>query len=356
MSNEFKIGTKKVGGDNPVFIIAEAGANHNGDLKLAKELAFQAKEIGCDCIKYQTFTAEEFCADPEQLFSYKSQGKEVTESMLDLFKRLELKKNEWNELISYCNEIGIHFMTTVQDPSNLEMLLEIGIDSIKVGSDDFDHIINLITYAKTGLPLIISRGMADLAEIDTVIRKLEEHTDKIIVLHCVSLYPTEPIDLNLKQIERLKTIYPDIIWGFSDHSEGTLAPVLAACLGAKVIEKHFTLDHELPGPDHWFSMDIEQMKKIVSDIRLAEKMMGHSTVKISDGEKNYKNIARRRIVAKKDIDKGDFLSVENISFKRCSNGIFVKEWDMVEGAVINKTIKKNNGINYVDIEFTSSQE
>lgn len=352
MSNEFKIGTKKVGGDNPVFIIAEAGANHNGDLKLAKELAFQAKEIGCDCIKYQTFTAEEFCADPEQLFSYKSQGKEVTESMLDLFKRLELKKNEWNELISYCNEIGIHFMTTVQDPSNLEMLLEIGIDSIKVGSDDFDHLVNLRIYAQTGLPIILSRGMANLGEIDRVISELGKYTNKLAVLHCVSLYPTDPSDLNLNQIAKLKELYPNVLWGFSDHSEGTLAPVLATCLGAKVIEKHFTLDHNLPGPDHWFSMNIDQMEKIVTDIRLSETMLGEDTIKIANGEMDYKNVARRRLVAKKDLNKGELLSSDCVSFKRASEGIFVQYWELIEGKVLNKNLRKNQEITFSDISFS----
>src|SRR5262249_51378970 len=152
-----------------------------------------------------------------------------------------------------------------QDPPNLDMMLELGLKGIKVGSDDFDHLINLRRYAATGLPLIVSKGMADLGEVDRVIGAIRPINDKLAVLHCVSLYPAEPENLNMRQITTLKARYPDLVWGFSDHSQGTLASSSAVAIGAKVIEKHFTLDRDLPGPDHWFSMDVGQMKQLADD-------------------------------------------------------------------------------------------
>ena len=349
--NRFQIGDIWIGEDEPAFIIAEAGANHNGDLSIAKKLCDEALRIGCDCVKFQTFTAEEFCADPDQPFTYRSCGEEVTEPMIDLFKRLEFTPAEWEELMAYCEKIGILFLTTVQDPPNLELMLKLGLKGIKVGSDDFDYLINIKRYAHTGLPLIVSKGMASLGEVDQVLREVRAINDRLVVLHCVSLYPTEPEHLNIRQIPTLKALYPDVVWGFSDHSQGPLASTLAVALGAKVIEKHFTLDHDMPGPDHWFSMDVEEMAEMVRNIRFAEKAFGNGEVRPAAAEEDYKQVARRRMVAARNLRPGDLLDEDTVAFKRAGAGAFIDSWPLLQGRKLRRARTMNAGIGLEDVDF-----
>ncbi|MBX9829360.1 MAG: N-acetylneuraminate synthase family protein [Xanthobacteraceae bacterium] len=346
------IGGRLIGEGHPAFVIAEAGANHNGDLKLAKQMCDVAKEQGCDCIKFQTFTAEEFCADPQQLFTYRSQGREVQEPMIDLFRRLEFSREQWAELMAYCDKIGILFLTTVQDPPDLKLMLELGLKGIKIGSDDFDHLANLKLFAATGLPLLVSKGMATLGEVDKVVRFLRPRASALAMLHCVSLYPTDAKLLNIRQIETLRRLYPDIVWGFSDHSQGPLASTLAVTLGAKIIEKHFTLDRNLPGPDHWFSMDPTEMGQMMRDIRFAEKALGSGEVSPAPDEESYKKVARRRLVAKTDLAVGAVLDEGTVDFKRSSEGAFVGDWDRLAGRRLRRPIARNRGIDMADIDFS----
>lgn len=353
MSKVIDIDGRLVGEGQATFIIAEAGANHNGSLEMAKDMVMVAKDIGVDCIKFQTFSAEIFCADKTKTFTYQSQGQEVTESEYEMFKRLEFNKDEWAELIDFCNSNGMPFITTVQDPENLKMLSDLGgLKAIKIGSDDFDHLVNLRLYAETGLPLIISKGMADLGEVDRVIRALRQWTNNFAVLHCVSLYPAKAENLNIRQIKTLQNLYPDVVWGFSDHSQGTLASTLAVGIGAKIIEKHFTLDHELPGPDHWFSMDVDEMKRLVEDIRFAEQALGNGEVTPAEGEKKSKTIMRRRIVASQDLKVGTVLDENVVTFKRAEKGSFISHWDIIKGYRLRTDIRLNQGIDLSDIDFS----
>jgi len=347
-----KIGNKLIGDGYPTFIIAEASSNHNGNFEKAKEMVRVAKDIGADCIKFQTFSAEEFCSNKESLFEYKSQGKIVVEKMYDMFKRFEFTTQEWIELKSFCEKQNILFLTTVQDQINLEMLLKIGIEGIKIGSDDFDHLINLERYAKTGLPLILSKGMADLCEVDRIIKFLRQFTNQLLMMHCVSLYPVKPELMNIRQIQTLRYLYSDIIWGFSDHSRGTLASTTAVALGAQLIEKHFTLDHDLPGPDHWFSMDVTEFSQLVKDIRTVEKALGSGEIVPAPGEVEMKNVMRRRIIAKKDISKGDVFDENNICFKRDEEGCFTNHWDVIKGKKSSLSIEKNTPINLHHVNFS----
>ncbi len=353
MAKSFEIGGHLIGGNEPAFVIAEASVNHNGDIEMAKEMVRVAKKAGADCIKFQTFTPEEFCADRTKTFTYQSQGKEVTEIEFDMFKRLEFTRDEWATLIEYCKAEEIIFLTTVQDPVNLTMLQDIGLPGIKVGSDDFDHLQNLTLYAKTGLPLIISKGMSDLGELDRVINTVQPLTDKLAILHCVSLYPTDPKLLNIGQIPVLAKLYNEIVWGFSDHSLGTLASTIAVAAGAKLIEKHFTLDHDLPGPDHWFSMDPEELTTLVKDIRFAEAALGSGKIIPATGELESKTIMRRRIVAKQDLPAGKILDENDIVFKRASSGVFVGHWEIIQGNRLLNSRKKNEGIGLGDVAFSN---
>ncbi|MDC2981249.1 N-acetylneuraminate synthase family protein [SAR116 cluster bacterium] len=350
-SNRFILGERAIGIGEPAFIIAEVSQNHCGDVDLAKKHVDAAKNAGCDCVKFQTFTAEEMCADREKLFTYWSQGKEVTETEFELHKRYEFGENQWKEIVTYCDEVGIPFMTTVQDPVNLDVMLRVGINAIKVGSDDFDHLRNFTAYAKANLPIITSKGMADLADVDRTIRHMRGITDKLVVMHCVSIYPAAASDLNLRQIKTLSDLYPDVIWGFSDHSMGTLAATSAVALGAKVIEKHFTLDHDLPGPDHWFSLDPKEMKDMVQSIRFVETALGSGDVMPAPGESEEREIRRRRIVVKKDIGAGERLTEENVSFKRASSGLFVQDWDIIVDSVAKHDLVKDQTVHLSDLNF-----
>lgn len=339
----FNIENRKISDSEPAFIIAEVGANHNGDMKLALELISAAKECGADCVKFQTYTPSE-CLSEDKDFEYYSNGKKIKESEFDLLNRLALKKDDWIKIKAHCKKENIIFMTTIQDEIDLDLMMTLGLSSIKKGSDDFNYIPNLINVAKTGLPLILSKGMATEEEVDKVINTLYPINNKISIMHCVSVYPAKSELLNLKQILTLKKKYPEIVWGYSDHSIGTQACTIAVALGAKVIEKHFTLDKKLEGPDHWFSSDPYELKKLVDDIRNTEKSLGSGIIKFTKEELKSRDIMRRKIVAKKDINAGDILNIENVSFKRSVAGLDVSKWEIINGSKAKDFIKINSAI------------
>jgi len=348
MSAQFKIADRYVGDGHPAFVIAEASTNHNGDLARAKDMVVAAKEAGADCIKFQTYTPSE-CLTPGKNFTYQSQGKTITESEYEMFVRLAFGRDQWAELVDYCEAQKILFLTTVQDSVDLELMLSLGLKGIKKGSDDFDYVPSLVEAAQTGLPLILSKGMATLGDVDNVIRTLSAETKSLAVLHCVSLYPTDPAKLNIRQIPMLKQLYPDVVWGFSDHSIGTLASTIAVAMGAAIIEKHFTLDHDLPGPDHWFSMDVTQLDQLVRDIRFAEISLGTGEISPDPEELESRSIMRRRVVAKEQLAAGSVLSDQNVRFKRAAEGAFLDQWPLFDGARLNKDKGQDTGIDISDI-------
>ncbi len=339
----FKIENRTIGENQPAFIIAEVGANHNGDINLALELISVAKKCGADCVKFQTYTPSE-CLSEDKDFEYFSKGKKVKESEFELLKRLAIKESDWIKIKEHCKKEDILFMTTIQDEVDLDLMMKFGLSSIKKGSDDFNYLPNLINVAKTGLPLILSKGMATEEEVDNVIKTLLPINNKISIMHCVSVYPAKSELLNLNQILTLKEKYPEIIWGYSDHSIGNLACTVAVALGAKVIEKHYTLDKNLDGPDHWFSSNPDELEQLVSDIRKTEASMGSGKIEISEDEKKSRDIMRRKIIASKDIKKGEILTLGNVSFKRSSSGIEVSEWSRVKDHKVNQDININSGI------------
>ena len=341
-----KIGETEIGINKPPFIIAEAGANHNGSLDLAFKLIESAKEVGADCVKFQTFKTELFCEDRNKTFEYKSQGKVVVQSEFEMFKNLEFNIEEWKRIIKCCKSNDIKFMTTIQDPEILDQMLPLGIDSIKVGSDDFDHLINLDYYLKSDLPLIISNGMSDLNETSLVLNFLRKnnYAHKTCVLYCVSLYPCESDKINLKMIEDLKRIYPDFQWGFSDHTISPLTPALAVMNGACVIEKHFTLDNELPGPDHWFSVNPSKLKILIDHVKYAysSKGLGFANERC---DIQQKKIMRRRIIFSRNLEKGHTLTIDDLRFRRANEGIFPSEIYKVLGKKITRNVNIGQPLN-----------
>lgn len=336
-----KIGKRILGANASPYLAAEAGINHNGELEKAFQMIEAAKNAGVDAVKFQTFKAEEFITDTSLKFTYKSQGKEVTESQLEMFRRYEFSKDEWHKIKIKCDDEGITFLSTPQNRSDLDLLLELGIDAVKIGSDDFTNIPLLKSYASTGLPLIVSCGMANLEEVQqslTAIGAFEGYP--VVLLVCTSQYPTPPSDVNLRKFETLRNSFPKIPLGFSDHTQGPLASSLAVSFGACFFEKHFTLSHDLPGPDHWFSEDPESLKAWASSIRTAHAMMGSSEVRATEAEEAMKTMARRSIVTLADIDAGTILDLKNIGLRRPGTGLPPSLFESVLGQRVIRRIPK----------------
>lgn len=331
------------------FTIAEAGINHNGDLDLAFEMVEIAKNAGADAIKFQTFKATEFIFDSKLEFTYKSRGKTVTEPMLDMFARHEFSPDQWKKLKKRCDEKGIIFLSTPQNFSDLRLLLEIGIQAIKVGSDDFTNIPLITKYAQHSLPMILSIGMADLGEIFATLQQVTRLSKApIILMLCTSQYPTPPEDVNLNKLQTLKAVFPFVHLGFSDHTEGHLAASLASAFGCRYFEKHFTTSHDLEGPDHWFSADPNELAEWVNSIKTAEKMFGKPDLVPTQKEQEMRILARRSVVAMTDIKANESLSEDKIGLRRPGDGLPPALMMQMINKTATRDIKRGEQLRYGD--------
>lgn len=337
---EITIGSRRIGAGHAPFTIAEVGLNHNGELARAIEMARVARDAGADAVKFQTFKASEIVTDSKQTYTYRSRSIEVTESMQAMFERCELRRDDWFTLKAECERLGIVFMSTPQNRSDLDILLEVGVPAVKIGSDDFTNLPLLKSYAATGLPIILSCGMADLAEIYRSLDTIGAFDGyPIVLLLCTSQYPTPPADVNLTKLRTLRAAFPHLTLGFSDHTEGPLASSVAVGFGAAVFEKHFTLSHDLPGPDHWFSETPETLRLWVESIAKAHKMMGSAVLRPTDAEREMRRIARRSIVALRPIAKGDTLTSANIAIRRPATGLPPELLDAVLGRTVTRALE-----------------
>lgn len=349
MTPTITIADRAIGKGHPPFIIAEAGINHNGELEKAYAMIKVAKEAGADAVKFQTFKADEFVGDPGLTFTYKSQGKEITESMLEMFRRYEFTCDEWLKIKRFCDEAGIVFLSTPQNRTDLNLLLELQIPAIKVGSDDFTNTPLLRSYAETKLPMIVSCGMSDLAETYKALETIGSLDGyPTILLLCTSQYPTPPEDVNLLKLNTLSRAFPMITLGFSDHTQGSMAASLAVAMGASVFEKHFTLNHNLPGPDHWFSEDPVGLREWISSIHTAYVMLGEAIVRPTTKELEMRNLARRSIVALQDISQGEILNEYNIGLRRPGVGLSPQFFTAVVGLRAVKKILRGQVLSWGD--------
>ena len=333
-----------------VFIIAEVGINHNGEIDIAKKMILKAKECGADCVKFQTFKAEEFVSDPKQTYTYKSQGKEITESMLEMFKRYQFSEDEWKEIINFCNANDIVFCSTAQNYSDLTFLLSVtNLPFIKVGSDDLTNLQMLKKYALHGKKMIISAGMAYASEIEDAVEAIRSvGNEDITVLHCVSSYPAAASEVNLKKIPTIRNCF-NVEVGYSDHTIGSSAAVGAVCFGATVIEKHFTLDNNMAGPDHWFASNIYDFKKYVDDIRNIELNIGHPILKPTEKEVEMRLTMQRKIVYKSNFRAGHVLTTDDFEFKRSVAGFPPKAIDFFNGRKLTINVMKNKPVQLDDL-------
>jgi N,N'-diacetyllegionaminate synthase len=348
--NEYAIADRSIGENHPAFIIAEVGINHNGSIATAMEMIGVAKQAGADAVKFQTFKAKEFVGDETQQFTYQSQGKPVTESMLAMFNRYELPVEAWARIKAECDKQQIIFMSTPQNRSDLDLLLKLGIPAIKIGSDDFTNLPLIRSYAETGLPLILSCGMSDMAEVYQALDAAGAFTGHpVALLLCTSQYPTPPADVNVRKLRTLREAFPGLVTGFSDHTQGCLAASMAVAFGAVVFEKHFTLNHDMPGPDHWFSENPASLRDWISAIRTARDMLGDALVRPTAHEREMRLIARRSIVALAAISSGSRLTPANVGLRRPGTGLPPSLLETFFGTVAVRDIPMGQVLNYWDV-------
>ncbi len=313
------------------FIIAEAGDNHNGSRELAFRLIDKAVEAGADCVKFQTFITEEIISKRAEKAEYQKAATGSDESQYQMVKKLELSFEQFRELQKYAEERAITFLSTPFDIPSVEFLDSINIPCFKIPSGEITNLPYLIKIAETGRDVIMSTGMAELNEIESAINILREHgSGDISLLHCNTEYPTPYEDVNLRAMLTLKEKF-GVRVGYSDHTQGIEVPIAAVALGAEIIEKHFTLDHNMEGPDHKASLEPDELKQMVDGIRKTEKALGNGIKTASPSEKKNIQIARKSIVARRNIEKGEILTEENLAVKRPGNGISPMRWYEVIG-------------------------
>lgn len=314
-----------------VFIIAEAGVNHNGDINLAYKLIDEAIEAKVDAIKFQTFIAEKCVSKFAEKAQYQKENTVKKESQLEMIKKLELKFSDFEKLNKYCKDKGIMFLSTPFDAESIDFLYKMNMPIFKIPSGEITNLPYLIKVAKTNKKVIISTGMCNMKEIEFAINVLRNNgTEEISVLHCNTEYPTPMKDVNLRAMQTIKDKF-NVEVGYSDHTLGTEVPIAAVALGATIIEKHFTLDKAMEGPDHKASLNPEELKAMVMQIRNIEKALGRSMKEPSESEEKNIKIARKSIVAKTYIKKGDLLTEDNLDIKRPGDGISPVKWYDVLG-------------------------
>ncbi len=314
-----------------IFIIAEAGVNHNGDMETAKKLVDVAAAAGADAVKFQTFRAEKLVCKNAKKAEYQMETTDVAESQFEMLKKLELTLQMHEELMAYCRQKGIRFLSTPFDVDSLHYLVECGIELIKLPSGEITNYPLLREAARSGKKIILSTGMSTLDEVRNAVDVLKENggTD-ITALHCNTEYPTPYADVNLAA---MKTIRDEIgvPVGYSDHTTGIEIPIAAAALGAVVIEKHFTLDRNMEGPDHKASLEPDELAEMVRAVRHIELAIGDGRKEPSQSEKKNMDIARKSIVAGCDIKAGEAFTEENVTAKRPGTGLSPMLWNQVIG-------------------------
>lgn len=329
---------------NKVFIIAEAGVNHNGSIEIAKKLIDAASEAGVDAVKFQSFKAENLVTTSAKKADYQEQTTGNKESQFDMIKKLELDYEKHEELKKYSETKGIMFLSSAFDLESIDLLNNLGMEIFKIPSGEIENLPYLRKIGKLKKKVILSTGMANLCEIEKALNVLRESgTSDITVLHCNTEYPTPMEDVNLSAMETIKSAFK-IDVGYSDHTLGIEIPIAAVAMGAKVIEKHFTLDKTMDGPDHRASLEPEELKAMTEAIRNIEVALGNGIKVPSKSEKKNKNIARKSIVANCDIKKGEVFTEKNLSIKRPGEGISPMMWNDILGKTAHKNFNKDEMI------------
>jgi len=331
------------------FIIAEAGINHNGNINLAYKLVDKAKESGANAVKFQTYKTEIIVSRKAEMASYQKENMRYQESQFDMLKKLELSYENFRKIKNYCDDIGITFLSTPDEEESLDFLVgELKVHAIKIGSGEITNLPFLKLVAMKNVPIILSTGMATLSEVEeaiNVIFKNQNSVDSYILppltlLHCTTNYPTPFEEVNLKAMLTLKEAFKLPV-GYSDHTLGIEVSIAAVALGARIIEKHFTLDKNLPGPDHKASLEPDELKMMIKAIRNIEIAMGDGIKRPNKSEVEIMKVVRKTLVAARNIRKGEIIEETDITIKRAGTGIPPKFMDIIVGMKINKDIEKD---------------
>ena len=329
-----------------VLIIGEAGVNHNGDLNIARKLIDVAVEAGVDMVKFQTFITEEGITGNAEKAKYQLSTTDKKETQFEMLKKLELDREAHEELIRYCNHKGIRFLSTAFDHPSIDLLNELNIPLYKVPSGEITNLPYLRHIGRMGKPVILSTGMATLKEVEDAINVLRESgtpKGEITVLHCNTSYPTPMEDVNLKGMLTIRDEL-EVKVGYSDHTLGIEIPIASVAMGASVIEKHFTLDRGMEGPDHKASLDPCELKAMVNAIRNIENALGDGVKRPSSSEMENKSVARKSIVAARDILEGEIFTKDDLVVKRPGTGISPMKWDEIIGTIAQRNFSKDEAI------------
>ena len=330
---------------NKTYIIAEAGVNHNGCLKLAQKMIDVAVDAGADAVKFQTFKAEKVVSRYAPKAEYQKKTTGADESQLEMVKKLELDEVAHKELLACCRSRNIQFLSTPFDLESIDLLNKLGLEIFKIPSGEITNLPYLRKIGALKKEIILSTGMSDLGEIENALNVLTGTGTKlkdITILHCHTEYPTPMKDVNLNAMQTIKYAFPGIHVGYSDHTEGIEVPIAAVAMGAAIIEKHFTLDKNMEGPDHKASLEPDELTAMVKAIRNIETALGTGIKKPSSSELKNKTIARKSIVAARNICKGESFTEENLTVKRPGTGISPMRWDEVIGQLVQKDYKQDD--------------
>lgn len=334
----------------PVLIIAEAGVNHNGDTDIARQLIDAAKDAGADAVKFQTFKSSRLVAVGAEKARYQVRNTGTEESQLDMLKKLELTYEAHVYLKEYCNKAGILFLSTPFDFESVDLLESINIPAYKISSGDLTNIPLLRYIAGKGKPMILSTGMADLEEIKEALDAIyAEGNRAVTVLHCTTNYPTPFDEVNLNAMRTISKAF-NVEVGYSDHTTGIEIPIAAVALGASVIEKHFTLDRTMIGPDHKASLEPDELKQMVRSIRNIENALGDGKKEVTASEKEIMGMVRKSVVAARMIKKGSCITQEDLDIKRPAGGIEPKYYYEIMGKTASRDISEDKSLEWMDID------
>lgn len=335
-----KIGNKIIGENHPVFIIAEAGVNHNGEIEQAKKLVDIAVKTGADAVKFQTFNAEGVVTPDIDSADYavKNIGKDIKQ--LDLIKSLELSNDDFISLKNYCDEKGIIFLSTPHSFDAIDFLDDL-VPAYKFGSGDLLNIPALKHAAEKGKPIILGTGMATMDDVKIAVDTIKSvGNNQIVLLHCTTNYPCPIEETNLRSMQTMQREL-DCIIGYSDHTMGIIVPIIATAMGANVIEKHFTIDKNLSGPDHKASLEEDELEKMITEVRVTEKILGSHEKQPTNSEKKIMTVVRKSLISKMEIRSGSIITVDMIDIKRPGTGIQPYDMDKIIGKKAKINIDKN---------------
>lgn len=340
---------QRIGPDEPCFIAVEVGLNHNGDPELAHSMIDAAAAAGVNAVKFQNFRTEDFILDRSVTYTYVSAGKSVTESQWEMFKRYELPEDVWGELRDHCAERGVVFFSTPTSEEGVSELERLASPLLKNGSDYLGHLPLIRRMARSGIPTVLSTGMATLEEVRAAVEAFRGAGGRdLVLLHCTSSYPTPPEEANLRQIPALAAEF-GVPVGFSDHTDGWLAAAASVAMGSCFLEKHFTLDRDLPGPDHRFSSDPEELRALVEAVRTVETMLGSSEVGYSPSEELARRDYRLSCVAAADLQAGHVLAEADIEFRRPGYGVPPGEVETLLGRALARDVATGEALAARDV-------